>query len=172
VRAVSKGFEDSTEPHPANTRKPFLERYTVVLHTLLIEVRILLKVRARLLGACQSVCASFPFRRFAAVSVPSEQHDVLCHNLGNISLYLAVILSRSAFGCVLSRTVSYPLSGTRQVSTCSRARCRSSRVSSCSCFSESVHCGFIASDTRETGVPFWVCLVSASPPSLPTRSPC
>src|ERR1700692_1022027 len=42
-------------------------------------------------------------------------------------------------------------------------------VSSCTCLSESVHWRFIASDTRETGVPFWVNLVSASAHSLPTR---
>src|SRR6202021_3506401 len=42
-------------------------------------------------------------------------------------------------------------------------------VSSCTCLSESVHWRFIASDTRETGVPLWVNLVSASAPSLPTR---
>src|SRR5580692_9634923 len=42
-------------------------------------------------------------------------------------------------------------------------------VSSCTCLSESVHWRFIASETRETGVPFWVNLVSASAPSLPTR---
>ena len=42
-------------------------------------------------------------------------------------------------------------------------------VSSCTWLSESVHWRFIASDTRETAVPFWVNLVSASAPSLPTR---
>src|SRR5258708_10102926 len=42
-------------------------------------------------------------------------------------------------------------------------------VSSCTWLSESVHWRFIASDTRETAVPFWVNLVSASAASLPTR---
>src|ERR1700739_3094840 len=72
------------------------ERYIVVLHALLFESRILLDPRTRVLGAAWTVSGfSFPVGSGvspAPVTIPSEQHDVLRHNLGDIPLHPSVVL--------------------------------------------------------------------------------